>query len=195
MFEFLIGLFLLFLFFVIKKSQERDRTSPDGAPWVPLEPFVVQNIMNMAKIKKDDIFYDLGSGDGRLVIAAAMQGAKAYGIEIDPFRVLYSRFCIFIFGLSFKAHIIHGDIFKTNLSNADIVTTYLLPETNKKIFPKLDQELKEGTRIVSAAFSFPKLKPIIINPDGPIYGPLYLYHYSKTKNRNNKNTKKTVSLC
>jgi predicted RNA methylase len=179
MFDVLIPLFLIVLFLIIYKSQERNRTTPDGAPFVPLEPFVIENIMNLAQIKKGDIFYDLGSGDGRVVIAAALRGAKAYGVEIDPFRVLYSRLCIFLFGLSGRAKIIHQDIFKVDLSNADIITTYLLQETNEKIFPKLDQELKEGTRIVSSAFTFPKLKPITINPDGPIYGPLYLYHYTK----------------
>jgi predicted RNA methylase len=181
--SFIIGSILIIFLFIVKKSQERNRTTPDGAPWVPLESFVIQHIMDMVKIKKGDIFYDLGSGDGRVVIAAALRGAKAYGVEIDPFRVWYSRICIFLFGLSGRAKIIQGDIFKVNLSNADIITTYLLQETNDKLFPKLDKELKEDTRIVSSAFNYPKLKPITINPDGPIYGPLYLYHYSKTKNR------------
>lgn len=183
MFDILIGILLITLFLIIKKSQERDRTSPDGAPWVPLEPFVIQNIIDMAKIKKGNVFYDLGSGDGRVVIAAAIAGAKAYGIEIDPFRVLYSRICIFLFGLSKQAKIIHKNIFDVNLSNADIIHTYLLQETNDKLFPKFEKELKENTTIVSSAFNYPKLKPILINPNGPIYGPLYLYKYSKDKNR------------
>jgi len=181
--SFIIGLILIIFLLIIKKSQERNRTTPDGAPWVPLEPFVIQNIMDMSKVKEGDIFYDLGSGDGRVVIAAALRGAKAYGVEIDPFRVLYSRICIFLFGLTGRAKIIQGDIFKIDLSNVDVVTTYLLQETNDKLFSKLDKELKEGARIVSSAFNYPKLKPITVNPNGPIYGPLYLYHYSKTKNR------------
>jgi predicted RNA methylase len=177
----IIGLILIIFLLVIKKSQERNRTTPDGAPWVPLEPFVIQNIMDMVKIKKGDIFYDLGSGDGRVVIAAAIRGAKAYGVEIDPFRVWYSRICIFLFGLTGRAKIIHQDIFKVNLSNANIVHTYLLQETNEKLFPKFEKELKENTKIISSAFTYPKLKPTIINPNGPIYGPLYLYYFSKNK--------------
>lgn len=184
MFEIIIAVFLVSIYILIKLASIRNKTTKDGAPWVPLEPFVIESIMDMAKVKKGDVFYDLGSGDGRVVIAAALRGAKAYGVEIDRFRVLYSRMCIFLFGLTNRAKIIHGDIFKVDLTNADIVTTYLLQETNDKLFPKLDKELKEGTRIVSSAFNYPKLKPITINPNGPIYGPLYLYHYSKTKNRN-----------
>lgn len=185
--SFIIGFFLIILLLVIKRSQDRDQTTPNGAPWVPLEPFVVNNIIDMAKIKKGDIFYDLGSGDGRVVIAAALCGATAYGIEIDPYRVLYSRICIFLLGLSGRAKIIHQDIFKTNLSNANIIHTYLLQETNEKLFTKFEKELPEGTKIISSAFTYPKLKPISINQDGPIYGPLYLYSFSKTKTPNPKN--------
>jgi predicted RNA methylase len=182
--SFIISFFLIIFLLIIKKSQERNRTTPNGAPWVPLEPFVIQNITDMAKIKKGDIFYDLGSGDGRVVIAAALCGATAYGIEIDPYRVLYSRICIFLFGLSGRAKIIHQDIFKVNLSNANIIHTYLLQETNEKLFTKFENELQEGTKIVSSAFTYPKLKPITINQNGPIYGPLYLYSFSKTKKQN-----------
>lgn len=190
MFDVIIGILLVVMFLLIKKSQERNRTTPDGAPWVPLEPFVIQNIIDMADIKKGDIFYDLGSGDGRVVIAAAIAGAKAYGIEIDPFRVLYSRICIFLFGLSRRAKIIHKNIFDVNLSNVNIIHTYLLQETNNELFPKFEKELKENTTIISSAFNYPKLKPISINPNGPIYGPLYLYKYSKVQNQIKTKNKK-----
>jgi predicted RNA methylase len=176
MFEIFIAIFLVSLYTIIKMASRRNQTTKDGAPFVPIEPHVANNMIELAKVKKGDIFYDLGSGDGRLVIAAATKGAKAYGIEIDPSRVWYSRLCIFLFGLSNRAKIINKNIFDVDLSSADVVTTYLLQETNNKLFAKLDKELKPGTRIVSAAFNFPKLKPITIDPDGPIYGPLYLYH-------------------
>ncbi len=176
MFEIFFPLFLIALYFLIKLSQNRNQTTRFGAPWVPLEPHVVNRILELTKVKPGDVFYDLGSGDGRMVIAAASLGAKAYGIEIDPFRVLYSRFCIFIFGLSGRAKIIHRNIFNVDLSSADIVTIYLLQETNDKLFIKLSRELKPNTRVVSAAFTFPKWKPITVDPNGPIYGPLHLYH-------------------
>jgi len=188
MFDIFFPLFLIVLYFLIKLASRRNQTTHFGAPFVPLEPHVVNRIMELAKIKPSDIFFDLGSGDGRLVIAAASLGARAYGIEIDPFRVLYSRFCIFLFGLSGRAKIIQKNIFDVDLSSADVVTIYLLQETNDKLFRKLIRELKPQTRIVSAAFNFPKWQPITIDPNGPIYGPLHLYHIPpKVKNFNVKN--------
>lgn len=181
MFDVFVGLFLITALIFIKKSQQRNRTTPDGAPFVPLEPEVVDHIMDMAKIQPGEIFYDLGSGDGRLVIAAALRGAKAYGVEIDPFRVWYSRLCIFIFGLSTRAHIIQKNFLDVDLSKADIITTYLLPETNDILYPKLIKEMKSGTRLVSAAFNFPKLKLVEIDLRGPTYGPLCLYHHKPPK--------------
>ena len=190
MFEIFFPLFLVALYFLIKLASRRNQTTVFVAPWVPLEPHVVNQIMELAKIKPNDIFYDLGSGDGRLVIATATQGARAYGIEIDPFRVWYSRLCIFLFGLSGRAKIIHKNIFNVDLSSADIVTIYLLQETNDKLFKKLTCELKPDTRVVSAAFTFPKWKPIVVDPNGPIYGPLHLYHVpSKIKKQHSKSLK------
>jgi predicted RNA methylase len=176
MFEIFFPIFLIALYFLVKLASRRNQTTVFGAPWVPLEPRVVNRIMELAKIKPGNKFYDLGSGDGRLVIAAASLGAKAYGIEIDLFRVWYSRFCILLFGLTGRAKIIHRNIFDVDLSSADIVTIYLLQETNDKLFIKLSRELRPNTRVVSAAFNFPKWKPIIVDPNGPIYGPLHLYH-------------------
>lgn len=69
-------------------------TTRDGAPFVPLPASVIKNIINLAEVKEGDVFYDLGSGDGRVVIAAALKGAKAVGIELDPLRVWYSRFAL-----------------------------------------------------------------------------------------------------
>jgi predicted RNA methylase len=146
-----------------------------GAPFVPLEPDVVARILNMAEVGKDDVFYDLGSGDGRLVIAAAMKGANAIGIETDWLRVLYSRFWIRMLRLEKHAKIVHGDIFKQDLSDATVVHTYLLQETNDKLQEKLEKELKKGTRIVSSAFTFDRWNFLKTDPRGTPYGPLYLY--------------------
>lgn len=147
----------------------------DGAPFIPLEPDVVERIVQMAEMKKGDTFYDLGSGDGRLVIAAAMKGAKAIGIETDALRVFYSRIWIRLLRLEKHAKIIHGDIFKQDYSHATVVHTYLLQETNNRLQGKLDKELKKGTRIVSSAFTFDRFKLQEINHKGTPYGPLYLY--------------------
>ena len=175
----IFSILVVIVFILIKFAHIRNNTSDIGAPFVPLEPDVVERIMKMANVKKGDIFYDLGSGDGRLVIAAAQRGAKAYGVEVDFFRVWYSRFCIFLFGLTGRASIIKSDFFKVDLSKADVVTAYLLQETNDKLFPKLEKEIKNGARVVGVAFNFPEWKPISTNPYGPIYGPIYLYHVKK----------------
>lgn len=149
-------------------------TSKNGAPFVTMEPGVVERVMKLAAVKKGDVFYDLGSGDGRLVIAAALRGAKAYGVEIDWLRVFYSRLWIFWLRLK-NAQIIRKNFFKTDLSRADIVCLYLIQETNEKIQDKLERELKKGTKVISVAFTFPGWQPIKIDPRGTIYGPIYLY--------------------
>lgn len=179
MFDLLLGFFLITVLFFIKLSQRRNRTTVFGAPWVPLEPHVVAKILDLADVKEGDIFYDLGSGDGRLVIAAASRGARAYGVEVDFFRVWYSRLCILLFGLSRRATIINQNFFKVDLSTADVITAYLLQETNDELFPKLEKEVKDNARVVGVAFNFPAWTPVKIDPSGPIYGPLYLYHIKK----------------
>lgn len=146
-----------------------------GAPYIPMEADVAGRIVKLAKIDSDDTFYDLGSGDGRLVIAAAMKGARSYGVELDKLRVWYSRIWIRLLRLSNKATIIHKDIFETNLSNATVVCTYLLQETNDRLQKKLQEELKPGTRVVSLAFSFKNWIPKKIDRKGNRYGPIYYY--------------------
>jgi len=166
---------LLFFLGVIFWIPYKLRTTRQGAPFVPLEPEVVEEVMKLAKVDKDDIFYDLGSGDGRLVIAAALHGAKeVYGIEIDPLRVFYSRFWLKLLRLE-NAKIIKGNFFEIDLSKATVVSLYLLQETNDKLKSKFEKELKKGTRVVSVAFFIPGWKPAKISPVGPPSGPTYLY--------------------
>jgi hypothetical protein len=86
---------------------------------------------------------------------------------------------IFILGLSGKARIIHGNVFETDLSGADVLTVYMLQETNDLLYKKFEKELRKGVRIVSAAFVFSKLKLIKYNVDGPVYGPLHLYKWGE----------------
>lgn len=151
------------------------RTGKIGAPFVPMEPDVVNRVMEIADVKNGDIFYDLGSGDGRLVVAAALRGAQAYGVEIDTLRVWYSRFWISILRLGKNAKIIQKNIFDVDYSAANVVSLYLLQQTNEKIEEKLKRELKPGTRVVSTAFTFPDWEPADINLNGTIYGPVHLY--------------------
>lgn len=166
-------LLLIFLFPFLWKNYIR-KTGPAGAPYVPMEPEIVDKVIKYLEIKPGDTFYDLGSGDGRLVMAAAMAGAQAYGVELDTWRVFYSRLWAFFFGLR-NAHIVQDNIFNVDLSKANKLCLYLLQDTNNKIQPKLERELKAGSRVVSVAFEFPGWKISGFDPEGSQYGPIYLY--------------------
>ncbi len=124
-----------------------------GAPWLPTPKKRVRGMLEIADVNADDIVYDLGSGDGRIVIMAAKEyDAKSVGIEIDPIRLLYSRFAIWRHRLKSKVTIIRGNFFKMDLSEATVVTLYQGHEINKKIRDKLAQDLRPGTRVVSYRF-------------------------------------------
>lgn len=135
---------------------------------------VVERVMDLAGVGHGKVFYDLGSGDGRLVIAAARRGAKATGVEIDAVRVFYSRFWIWLLKIK-NAEIVKGNLFDQSLTDADVVNLYLFPETNKKLIPKLERELKKGVLIVATSFEIPGWCPIKVDPRGPVYGPIRLY--------------------
>jgi ribosomal protein L11 methylase PrmA len=111
-------------------------------------------MLKMAKVSSNDIVYDLGSGDGRIPITAVKQynAKKATGVEINPDLVQKSQENAKEAGVSDRVNFLQQDLFKTDLSDATVVTLYLLPQVNLKLRPKLLQELKPGTRIVSHAF-------------------------------------------
>lgn len=120
--------------------------------WVPTPQALVDKMLDMAKVTPDDIVMDLGSGDGRTVIAAAKRGATASGIEYDPDMVELSKRNAAAAGLSNKATFVKADLFETDLSKATVITMFLLPHINLELRPKL-LELKPGTRIVSNSFT------------------------------------------
>ncbi len=127
--------------------------SPDVI-FVPTPPEVVAAMLKVAKVGKGDIVYDLGSGDGRIPIAAVKDfgAARATGIDIDPQRIKEATANLEKSGLGDRVRFLNQDLFTTNLSEATVVTLYLLPSLNLKLLPKLKAELKPGTRIVSHAF-------------------------------------------
>jgi SAM-dependent methyltransferase len=120
--------------------------------WVPTPQALVEKMLDMAKLTAKDIHYDLGSGDGRTVIAAAKRGAQAVGVEFNPDMVALSERAAAKEGLSAKAKFINGDIFQTDFSHATVVTLYLLPSLNVKLRPTI-LKMKPGTRVVSHAFT------------------------------------------
>lgn len=146
-----------------------------GAPFVPMDKEAVNRVMKLGEVGPGKKFYDLGSGDGRLVIAAALRGADAVGIEIDKIRVFYSNLWIKLLRLGDKAKIIRGNIFDHDYSDADIINLYLLEETNDKLRPKLEKELRPGTVIVATAFKVNGWKPEKVDLRGTVYGPIYVY--------------------
>jgi hypothetical protein len=126
-----------------------------GAPWVPSSNEIVRKMLLLANVKPGEEVYDLGSGDGRIVIISTKEfGARSTGIEIDVFRALYSKLLIRLLGLGGRARVIWSSFYKVDLSSADVVTVYLLPETNDKLMPKLERELRPTARVVSHAFRF-----------------------------------------
>jgi SAM-dependent methyltransferase len=128
-------------------------------PFVPSPQFVVDKMIELAGVKKGDVVYDLGSGDGRIVIAATKRGAKAVGFEIDPDLVGESRANIQKAGVQESAEIRNQDILTVDLSPASVVTMYLLPDVNLRLKPNLLSQLKPGSRVVSHSFDMGDWKP------------------------------------
>jgi len=120
--------------------------------WVPTPEELVQSMLDLAKVAPGDFVMDLGSGDGRIVIAAAKRGAQAVGIEYNPDMVELSRRNAAKAGVSDRATFVNADLFATDLSRATVVTMYLLPQLNLKLRPAI-LDLKPGTRVVSHAFN------------------------------------------
>ena len=128
--------------------------------YVPTPDEVVDAMLTVAKVTKADVLYDLGSGDGRIPVAAAKKyGARAVGIDIDPQRVKEANENVQRNGVADKVKIMQADLFEVNLAEATVVTLYLLPSLNQKLMPKLMKELKPGTRVVSHAFDMGEWKP------------------------------------
>jgi predicted RNA methylase len=121
--------------------------------YVPTPQEVVDAMLKLANVTSKDVVYDLGSGDGRIPITAAKTyGARAVGIDIDPQRIKEATENLKTAGVGDKVKFMNADLFETNLSEATVVTLYLLPSLNIKLMPKLQKELRSGTRIVSHSF-------------------------------------------
>ena len=140
-------------------SAAQEPRSPD-VHFVPTPHEVVSAMLEVAQVQKSDVLYDLGSGDGRIVIAAAKKhGTRGTGIDLDPARIKESRTAARKAGVTDKVEFRQADLFETDLRKASVVTLYLLPTLNVKLRPKLYQELRPGSRIVSHAFDMGDWKP------------------------------------
>ncbi|MGO8817842.1 MAG: SAM-dependent methyltransferase [Terriglobia bacterium] len=168
----------------------RAQTSPTGqglagatfikqVPYVPTPQDIVEKMLDLAKVTSDDVVYDLGSGDGRIVITAAQKyGAHAVGVEINPELYNESSKRIKDLGLDDRAHIIYEDMFDVSVHHATVVMLYLLTSFNEKLRPKLERELRPGTRIVCHDFHIPGWdadKVVDVLSKNGISHKLYLY--------------------
>lgn len=125
------------------------------AVYVPLPQETIDSMLKMAEIGPDDVLFDLGSGDGRVVIAAARRyGIRAVGIEKNGMLAWLSKRAVRKNRLEDRVHIVNGDFFEQDLSEATVVIVYLSQKTNDRLEPKLRKELKQGTRILSADHTF-----------------------------------------
>jgi len=163
--------FVLLVGVIIPIAAAADQHRPARPPDVHFYPTpheVVEIMLRLVDLNKDDVVYDLGCGDGRIVIAAAKKaGARAYGFDIDPKMVKISRENVNKEGLKHLVTIEEQDIFELDLSNASVITLYLLPELNLRLLPQLNR-LKPGVRIVSHDFDIEGAAPDV---EATVYRP------------------------
>jgi tRNA G37 N-methylase Trm5 len=141
------------------QAQDMPSENKKIVPFVPTPQEVVDKMIELGGVKKGDTVYDLGSGDGRIVITAAKKGARAVGFEIDGDLVKESRENIKKAGVENLAEIRQQDILTVDLAPANVVTMYLLPDVNLKLRPNVLSQMKPGSRIVSHAFDMGDWKP------------------------------------
>jgi hypothetical protein len=135
--------------------------SADYVPFVTTPHNVVAEMLDLAGVSAADVLYDLGSGDGRIVIAAARDfGARGVGFELDPDLVEMSNENARLAGVSDRVRFVQQDLFEADLSEATVVTLYLVPRVNMKLRPKLLDELKSGTRVVSHDYGMGDWQPV-----------------------------------
>jgi SAM-dependent methyltransferase len=127
--------------------------------FVPTREPVIEAMLDTAGVGPNDIVYDLGCGDGRIVVAAAKRGARAVGIDIDPQRITEARQRAVDEGVTDKVTFLEQDLFQSDIREATVVTLYLLPSLNVKLRPMLMEQLRPGTRIVSHDFDMGDWKP------------------------------------
>jgi SAM-dependent methyltransferase len=156
------------------RAAQAPAARPDVA-YIPTPPAVVEAMLTMADVKSTDVVYDLGSGDGRIVIAAAQKyGARGVGVEIDQALVKLSTENAAAAGVSDRVRFVNQNVFDADLGDATVVTLYLLQSLNERLRPKLVRELRSGARVVSHVFNMgPEWPPLRSSSIGP--NPIFLW--------------------
>jgi len=152
------GLLFMYLFFSVGTASAQSE-STERAPFVTTPLEVVQRMLLLAKTGPGDVVFDLGSGDGRIPIAAATMGARGVGLELDPALVQLSQRLALEAGVAQRTEFRVQDVLQSDLSSANVVTVFLLPSLMSRLMPKLMTELRPGSRVVTHAFYFPSWKP------------------------------------
>jgi SAM-dependent methyltransferase len=133
-------------------AQEAAAPPKLDVPYVPTQQAVVDRMLDLGKVGKNDVLYDLGCGDGRIVVTAAKRGARATGIDLNPERIAEAKANAKKARVEDRVSFKVGDLFQADVSPATVVTLYLLPDVNLKLRPRLWKQLKVGTRVVSHDF-------------------------------------------
>ena len=136
----------------VLSAQEAQRQRTPDVPYVPTTEPAVEAMLKLAGVKKGDVVYDLGCGDGRIVIAAARLGARGVGVDINPVRIGEAKENARKAGVDKQVRFEENDLFQADIHDATVVTLFLLPDVNLRLRPKLLQDLKPGTRVVSNTF-------------------------------------------
>jgi SAM-dependent methyltransferase len=151
-----------------------------GAPWLPTPLRTVRKMLQMGGAQPGQRVVDLGAGNGRIVIAAALWfKAHAVGVEIDPIRCVIANTLIRLLGLRDRAHVHCGNLFEFDLSDADVVTLYLWPSTNQRLRARLLKQLRPGAKVVSYKFPFYGWTPIA--PDDHDASGILVYEIGKSE--------------
>ncbi len=180
----LLATLILLISSVVAQAPPQPAQPPKPAPEVPYLPttqVAVEAMLKLAGVTSDDVVYDLGCGDGRIVITAAkLYGARGVGIDIDPQRIREANENAKKAGVESLVRFEENDLFKANIREASVVTLFLLTSVNERLRPKLLRELRSGTRVVSNSFKMGDWKPdkefTVDNPDeGYFSRKLYLW--------------------
>jgi len=174
MLDMLVYIFLLLLILLVFGTAAY--AGMKASPWVPVFKKDIERILKLAQVKDDDLVYDLGSGDGRVVAALANNSqAQIVGYEVSFIPYLWSKIKILFLGLSKRVEIRYADFLSRDLSQASVVFCFLTPMAMKKLEPKFRKELKKGTRVISYSFSIPTWQAEVVDKPDKKSIPIFKY--------------------
>jgi protein-L-isoaspartate O-methyltransferase len=179
-----IAVSLAFVLMSLPASAQNPQYVKKLAPYVSSPFRAVDRMLELAALKPGETLYDLGAGDGRIIISAAQRyGVKAVGIEMNDKLVKSANERISKLGLQDRAKVVQGDLLQADLAPADVVVIFLQPLSNEELRPRLEKYLKPGSRVLSYSFAVPGWKPVLVDRTDEHTGHLiYLYEMPPIKN-------------